>query len=126
VQLRIPHSALRIDEEPKLTQLVLTIMPILRKRQIENLEQLSGEELQGFIDSLPAGQHTISELLDYIEDELYDSECGHTLHHAMRFMMENRLDFPKITTWLNENGGYCDCKVMQEIAPAWRRKFGDD
>ena len=40
-------------------------MPILRKREIENLEQLSGEELQAFIDSLPAGQDTISELLDY-------------------------------------------------------------
>jgi hypothetical protein len=101
-------------------------MPILRKRQIENLEQLSGEELEAFLDSLPAGQHTISDLLDYIEDELYENECNHSLQNAMRFMMENRLDFPKITTWLNENGGYCDCKVMEQIAPAWRRKFGDE
>src|SRR5687768_3932981 len=101
-------------------------MPILRKRQIENLEQLSGQELEAFLDSLPAGQHTISELLDYIEDGLYETECDHTLSIAMRFMMENRLNFPKITSWLNENGGYCDCKVMEQIAPAWRRKFGDD
>ena len=101
-------------------------MPILRKREIENLEQLSGEELQGFIDSLPAGQQTISEMLDYIEDELYDSECNDTLRHAMKFMMDNRLDFAKLTTWLNNNGGYCDCKVMAEIAPRWRAKFGDD
>lgn len=101
-------------------------MPILRKREIENLEQMSGEELEGFIDSLPAGPDTISELLDYVEDELYDTECNHSLQYSMRFMMENRLDFPKITTWLNENGGYCDCKVMEQIAPQWRRKFGDD
>ena|SRR3954451_19785492 len=101
-------------------------MPIFRKRQIENLEQLSGEELEMFLDSLPAGQHTISELLDYIEDELYESECDHSLRYAMRYMMENRLDFPGLTTWLNENGGYCDCKVMEQIAPAWRGKFGDD
>jgi hypothetical protein len=101
-------------------------MAILRKREIENLEQMSGEELQAFLDSLPAGQDTISELLDYIEDELYDSDCNHSLQYAMRFMMENRLDFPKLTSWLNENGGYCDCKVMAEIAPKWRAKFGDD
>jgi hypothetical protein len=101
-------------------------MPIIRKREIENLEQLSGEELEAFLDSLPAGPQTISGMLDYIEDELYESECNDTLRHAMRFMMENRLDFPKITTWLNENGGYCDCKVMDEIAPYWRAKFGDD
>jgi hypothetical protein len=101
-------------------------MAILRKREIENLEQLSGEELQAFLDSLPAGQETISSLLDHVEDELYGAECNHSLQYSMRFMMENRLDFPKITSWLNENGGYCDCKVLAEIAPIWRAKFGDD
>lgn len=101
-------------------------MPILRKRQIENLEQLSGEELAAFLDSLPAGQSTIAVLLDYVEDELYEAECDHSLRHAMQFMMEKRLNFGKITSWLNDNGGYCDCKVMEQIAPIWRNKFGDD
>ncbi len=101
-------------------------MPILRKRQIENLQQMSGEELRGFLDTLPAGPETISGLLDYVEDELYETECSDSLQHAMRFMMDNRLDFPKITSWLNANGGYCDCKVMEHIAPYWRGKFGDD
>ena len=101
-------------------------MPILRKREIENLEQLSGEELQAFIDSLPAQQHTISDLIDFVEDELFDSECNHSLQHSMRFMMENNLDFPKLTNWLNRNDGYCDCKVIEQIAPIWRGKFGDE
>lgn len=101
-------------------------MPIIKKREIENLEQMSGEELHAFVDSLPAGQHTISSLLDFIEDELYDKECNHSLQYAMKFMMDNRLDFPSLTSWLNENGGYCDCKVMEQIAPAWRARFGDD
>lgn len=101
-------------------------MPVVRKREIENLEQMSGEELQAFIDTLPAGPDTISGLLDFIEDELYEHECNHSLQFAMRFMMENRLNFGKITSWLNENGGYCDCKAMEQIAPKWRAKFGDD
>jgi hypothetical protein len=101
-------------------------MPILKKREIENLEQLSGEDLQAFLDSLPARQATISELLDFVEDELHEVECNHSLQYAMRFMMENRLDFGKITAWLTNNGGYCDCKVMEQIAPIWRAKFGDD
>jgi len=101
-------------------------MPILRKREIENLEQLSGEELRAFIDSLPAGKETISGLLDFVEDELYDAECNDSLQFAMKFMLDNGLDFPKVTSWLNRNGGYCDCKVMEQIAPVWRRKFGDD
>ena len=101
-------------------------MAIIRKREIENLEQLNGEELQAFIDTLPAGPDSVSELLDYLEDELYDSECNHSLQRSMKFMMERKLDFPKLTSWLNNNGGYCDCKVMEQIAPIWRRKFGDD
>jgi len=101
-------------------------MPIVKKREIENLEQLSGEELQRFLDRLPERQQTISRMLDYIEDHLWESECDDHLKHAMKFMMENDLDFPKLTAWLNQNGGYCDCKVMEQIAPIWRAKFGDD
>lgn len=101
-------------------------MPIVKKREIENLEQMSGEELRAFLDSLPAGQTTLSKLLDFVEDELYGSECDHSLQRSMKFMMDKRLDFPKLTSWLNENGGYCDCKVMEQIAPKWRAKFGDD
>jgi Protein of unknown function (DUF2695) len=101
-------------------------MAILRKREIENLEQLNGEELQAFIESLPAGQDTISELIDFVEDELYERECNHSLRYSMKYMMDNHLNFPKITSWLNDNGGYCDCKVLAEIAPIWRAKFGDD
>jgi uncharacterized protein DUF2695 len=101
-------------------------MPVIKKREIENLEQLSGEELQAFIDTLPAGPETISELLNYLEDELYDKECNHSLRYSMQYMMEKHLSFPRITSWLNDNGGYCDCKVMEQIAPVWRAKFGDE
>jgi hypothetical protein len=101
-------------------------MPVVRKREIENLEQMSGEELSAFLDSLPARQDTISGMLDFVEDELYDAECNHSLRFAMRYMMDNRLDFPRLTSWLTENGGYCDCKVLEQIAPAWRAKFEDD
>jgi hypothetical protein len=101
-------------------------MAIVRKREIENLEQMSGEELQAFLDRLPEQQQTISKMLDYIEDELWETECDDHLKHAMKFMMDNHLDFPRLTSWLNQNGGYCDCKVMEQIAPAWRAKFGDD
>ena len=87
---------------------------------------MSGQELAAFLDTLPAGPETVSELLDYLEDELYDAECDHSLRRSMKFMMERRLDFPKFTSWLNDNGGYCDCKVMEQIAPIWRKKFGDE
>lgn len=101
-------------------------MAILRKREIENLEQMSGEELERFVDTLPAGVDTVCQLLDFVEDELYEKECNHSLQYSMRFIMDHGLDFPKVTSWLNNNGGYCDCKVLSEIAPIWRRRFEED
>jgi hypothetical protein len=43
----------------------------------------------------------------------------------MQYMMENRLNFPGVSSWLQQNGGYCDCKVLEQIAPAWRKVFGN-
>lgn len=101
-------------------------MPILRKRQIENLAQLSGEELNEFLAALPAGKYDIEDLFDFLEFKLEKEECNHSLRFAMQYMMENRLDFPKLTSWLQENGGFCDCKVLEQIAPAWRTAFGEE
>ena len=101
-------------------------MPILRKRQIENLAQMSGEELNKFLDSLAAGKEEIEELFDYLETKLEREPCNHTLRFSMQFMMENRLNFPKLSNWLQQNGGYCDCKVLEQIAPEWRKAFGEE
>lgn len=98
-------------------------MPILKKREIDNLEQMSGEELEVFLKKMPAGQYDIEDLFDFLEVKLEKEECNHSLRYAMQFIMENHLDFPKLTSWLQQNGGYCDCKVIEQIAPIWRRTF---
>ena len=101
-------------------------MPILRKRQIENLAQMNGEELNKFLDSLSAEKEDIEDLFDYLEMKQECESCNHTLRFSMQFMMENHLNFPKLSSWLQENGGYCDCKVLEQIAPEWRKAFGEE
>ena len=101
-------------------------MPILRKRQIENLAQMNGEELNKFLDSLSAEKEDIEDLFDYLEMKQERESCNHTLRFSMQFMMENHLNFPKLSSWLQENGGYCDCKVLEQIAPEWRKAFGEE
>ena len=99
-------------------------MPILRKREIESLAQLNSEEMEDYIRSLPASQDDIEGLFNFLEKRLAKEECNHSLRFSMQYMMERRLNFPKITSWLNENGGYCDCKVLEQITPEWRKAFG--
>ena len=98
-------------------------MPIFKKREIEKLEQMNGEELEAFIENLPAPQNKVEDLFDYLEMKMERETCNHSLRYAMQFMMENRLNFPKVTAWLNNNGGYCDCKVVEQIIPEWRKVF---
>ena len=98
-------------------------MPIVRKREIENLAQLSGEQLKSFLDTLPAEKEQFEDLFDFIEFRLERETCNHSLRFAMQFMMENGLNFPKLTAWLQQNGGFCDCKVLEQITPEWRKAF---
>lgn len=98
-------------------------MPIVKRREIENLEQMSGEELAAYLEKLPAGQYDIEDLFDFLEAKFEKEECNHSLRYSMQYIMENRLNFPKLTAWLQQNGGYCDCKVIKEIAPEWRKAF---
>jgi hypothetical protein len=98
-------------------------MAIFRKRQIEAIAQMTVQELEEYLGSLPASQEQIEDLFDYLEYKLEKDPCDHSLRYAMQYMMENRLNFPKLTAWLNENGGVCDCKILDEITPAWRNVF---
>jgi len=101
-------------------------MPIIRKRQIEMVSQMNGEELKRFFEALPASKEQIESLFEYIEDELYENECDHTSRLAMKFLMQNKLPFPPVIAWLQDNGGYCDCKIMESIEREWRKAFPED
>lgn len=101
-------------------------MPIIKRREIENLSQMSGEELEQFLENLPAGQYDIEDLFDFLDDKLEKESCNHSLRFSMQYIMENRLNFPKLTAWLQQNGGFCDCKVLEQIAPEWRGAFDKD
>lgn len=101
-------------------------MAILRKRQIENLQQMNVEELEQFFVSLPVKKEEMEALFEFIEDELYENECDDTARFAMQFMLNENLPFPKILAWLNANGGHCDCKIMENIEREWRKAFPED
>ena len=100
-------------------------MAIVKKREIEQLAQMNGEEIERFLRNLPATQDQFDRLFDYLEVKLASSPCDHTSRFAMQFIMQNLLDFGKVSNWLSRNGGYCDCKIMDEIAPLWFEKFGE-
>jgi hypothetical protein len=101
-------------------------MPIIKKREIEILSQLSGEELEMYVLKLPIDAEQLEDLFYRLHTKLENQSCNHTLNNSMQFIMERHLNFPKITAWLNNNGGYCDCKILENIEPEWRKAFPDE
>lgn len=100
-------------------------MPIVKKREIEIMAQLSGEELERYLSKLPATKEQLDDLFDHLELKLEDEPCDHTSRFAMQFMMQNRMNFAKISGWLSQNGGYCDCKIVEEIGDEWWKIFAN-
>jgi hypothetical protein len=101
-------------------------MPLIKKRQLEVWAQLSGEERERFLESLPATKEQIEDLFDYLDRRLENESCVHNLRFTMQFLMENRLNMPAVMSWLNENGGYCDCEVLQNIETKWFLAFDEE
>ena len=101
-------------------------MPLIKKRQLENWAQLSGEERMRFIENLPAPKERIEDLFDHLDIRLSKTECTHDLKFTMQFLMENRLDMPRFMSWLNENGAYCDCEILENVEREWFNVFEEE
>jgi len=101
-------------------------MAIIKKREIDVLAKMDGDELERFVESLPAAKDKMESLFDYLEIKLETNTCDHTSRFAMQYMMQQAMDFPKLSAWLSRNGGYCDCKIVSEIAEIWREVFDEN
>ena len=87
------------------------------------MAQLSGEELERYLGNLPATRKQFDGLFDYLENKIEAQGCDHTSRFTMQYMMQKMMNFPKVSGWLSQNGGYCDCKTVEEIAGPWRVMF---
>ncbi len=100
-------------------------MAIVKKREVEIMATLSGEELDLHIKKLPATKEQFDSLFNFLEMKLDGQECDHTSRFTMQYLMQKMMNFPKVSAWLSQQGGYCDCKILDEIAVPWREIFED-
>jgi hypothetical protein len=57
---------------------------------------------------------SIFELFEYLEEQLDNTGCDHTLHHTERWLKNNISQdmIQKAITEITDMGGYCDCEVL--------------
>lgn len=98
-------------------------MAIVKKREVEIMAQLNAEELERHLGKLPATKEQFDGLFDYLKTKLENQTCDHTSRFTMQYLMQKMMNFPKVSAWLTQQGGYCDCKILEEIAVPWREIF---
>ena len=47
--------------------------------------------------------------------------CVHAHKDTIRFLVNQSLPVDPVLKWLRAGGGYCDCKVLSEVAAKWNK-----
>jgi len=84
-----------------------------RRKQI--LHGLRDEERQKTREAFPASAVALKKLFNFLDETLQTQDCDDTLRFTREFIARNGLDEKEMVTWLKENGGYCDCEVLDNV-----------
>ena len=97
-----------------------------KARRKELLHAVREDARRKVRESLPAPAPVLKALFDYLDERLGSSECDDSLHHVRDFIRRHSLPEEAIVSWLEDNGGYCDCEalanaeqVMEEALPGY-------
>lgn len=96
------------------------------KHEVERRKQIARElklkARQEFENGLPTTLENFKALFDYLDKQLSEKDCDHSLKLSISFLNLIKPDHTAIIKWLEENGGYCDCEVLANV----EGKFDDN
>jgi hypothetical protein len=96
------------------------------KNEIERRKQIARDlrlkARQEFENNLPTSRENFKALFNYLDEQLTENNCDHSLKISIKFLQSLNLDNVEvIVEWLKENGGYCDCEALANV----EEKFDD-
>ncbi len=87
-----------------------------KNRNKELKKMFKQKSAEDFENNLPMERIVFKDLSDYLDVELGKKHCDHTLRSTKVFFIEKRIASPAtVIEWLAENGGYCDCEILNNI-----------
>lgn len=78
------------------------------------LKQWKHAERAELVARMPLSPEQLHRLLDYLDANL--KACDHTTKLAAIFLHVEKLERDKVLSWLGEQGGFCDCEVLANLA----------
>lgn len=86
-----------------------------RRREI--VHALRDQERQKAREGFPAPILTLKGLFDFLDLRLSESECDDTLRFTQDYIRRNDMDERLTVEWCEQNGGFCDCEVLDNVEP---------
>jgi hypothetical protein len=82
--------------------------------RIENpdLDQPTSAQVQ-VVEAVPVSLLILGELFDFLDRQLAEHECEDNLRMVLEFLVGKDLPARQIITWMEANGGYCDCQTLE-------------
>lgn len=87
-----------------------------KNKKKELMRKYAQEQKNAFVNSLPFSKDLFGLLFDYLDEMLDKDGCDNTLKYTMKFLNDNKLPVDTSLEWMKDNGGYCDCEVLANIA----------
>lgn len=85
-----------------------------RRKQIQ--KELQEKAQLEFEKSIPVSREVFQNLFNFLDEELEKKNCDDRLILTKKFLETNQIEnIDEIENWLKQNGGFCDCEVLNNI-----------
>jgi hypothetical protein len=89
--------------------------PDEKHRRKEILAKLRAENDRVKLSELPMAKSQLKPFFDYLDQNLTEHGCDHTLLFTGRFAEDWNIPFEALKLWASNYGGYCDCEVLANV-----------
>jgi hypothetical protein len=74
------------------------------------------EQRESARNAFPLPPELVEALFAHVSARVSRSGCGHSLTATEEWIADKGVDRDVVVSWLEENGGYCDCEVVGNAA----------
>jgi hypothetical protein len=67
----------------------------------------------------PLPDHQLQALFDHVNKYVEIEGCDHSHRFTEQWLSNNGITTEPVLSWLEQNGGYCDCEVIMNAEDSW-------
>jgi hypothetical protein len=87
-----------------------------KQKRKELLNAMAKKGKDDFEKNLPMKREIFSGLFDFLDQKLSENDCDHTNKLTKEYLEKvGQKDIDTILNWLANNGGYCDCEILENV-----------